>query len=505
MNINKFSIYGVNKLYNYNMSIKDNTLILVGENGTGKSTVLAIFKHVLARDWEQLFLYDFVSLVIEIDNKKYNLTHKNVLNGSFDSSYYNLSAHSETIFNDEEVFIEDDFFRNENILADEYIYNSEDGFIERSILDDEILMGNEEGFPGRDVSEGEVFSTVWYNGRHEQKNYIDRHYNLHQKKINSLMKKQMESKQKNLTEMKLIENVLAKIRPEQIIYLPTYRRIERDLDTILISSGLRGGAFAKLTNHFNNKKQKNNMIEFGMKDIKEILTKEMDRISSDFRNGMKQFMLGYTQDIFTKKHEGGDYNINHINSKKIDDILIKIDNDTLTPEIKKALKRNILDLRGQKSHNDVDKVMRYFIFRLNNFYEEQVKNEDNIKKFIVTCNKYLVNKEIVFDSVSYEVKILDKERKKSKIKIELESLSSGEKQIISLFAHLSISKTNGYIIIIDEPELSLSVMWQYTFLEDIKKIGDCKGLFAVTHSPFIYENSLDGYACSIGEFSEVYK
>ena len=53
---------------------------------------------------------------------------------------------------------------------------------------------------------------------------------------------------------------------------------------------------------------------------------------------------------------------------------------------------------------------------------------------------------------------------------------------------------------IDEPELSLSVPWQRQFLVDIKQGDFCSGLIAVTHSPFIYENDLDKYAHSLGEF-----
>ena len=63
-----------------------------------------------------------------------------------------------------------------------------------------------------------------------------------------------------------------------------------------------------------------------------------------------------------------------------------------------------------------------------------------------------------------------------------------------------LENINEYFIIIDEPELSLSVEWQRHFLEDISKGNFCKGLFAVTHSPFIFDNSLDKYAHSMEEF-----
>ena len=69
-------------------------------------------------------------------------------------------------------------------------------------------------------------------------------------------------------------------------------------------------------------------------------------------------------------------------------------------------------------------------------------------------------------------------------------MSSGEKQLISLFATLLLSKKDNYLIVVDEPELSLSVLWQERLIEDIISIEFCKSLVAVTHSPFIYGEKL---------------
>jgi predicted ATP-binding protein involved in virulence len=57
-------------------------------------------------------------------------------------------------------------------------------------------------------------------------------------------------------------------------------------------------------------------------------------------------------------------------------------------------------------------------------------------------------------------------------------------------------------VVIDEPELSISEPWQRRFLQDLKDTGKCSGLIAVTHSPFVFENSLAEYAHSISEFIE---
>ncbi|MTI08775.1 AAA family ATPase, partial [Curvivirga aplysinae] len=101
--------------------------------------------------------------------------------------------------------------------------------------------------------------------------------------------------------------------------------------------------------------------------------------------------------------------------------------------------------------------------------------------------------DIVYDEVNCTIRIL----KKCGTEIQMPMLSSGEKQIVSLFSHLYLDQDVTNIIFIDEPELSLSVDWQRLFLPDIEETGTCGLIAAVTHSPFIFENSFDDYAVDL--------
>src|SRR5690606_35357785 len=118
------------------------------------------------------------------------------------------------------------------------------------------------------------------------------------------------------------------------------------------------------------------------------------------------------------------------------------------------------------------------------------------------CNDYSSNKVFLYDYINF--KIIIRPIRNGKIQfekpIEFSDLSSGEKQIVSLFSHIYLSDLEKYIVIIDEPELSLSVSWQKRFLADIARIDKCKGLISVTHSPFIFENELEKYAHGLNEF-----
>ena len=132
-------------------------------------------------------------------------------------------------------------------------------------------------------------------------------------------------------------------------------------------------------------------------------------------------------------------------------------------------------------------MLIYFIANLSKVYEQQKENDTCIQEFTNVCNRYLGDKKIEYNESNVTVDIV---RRKNNRTVNIETLSSGEKQIISLFAKLYLQKDENLAIFFDEPELSLSMEWQKTLLPDIVKSGKCKFLFAATHSPFIFENEL---------------
>lgn len=79
------------------------------------------------------------------------------------------------------------------------------------------------------------------------------------------------------------------------------------------------------------------------------------------------------------------------------------------------------------------------------------------------------------------------------VKIDFDDLSSGEKQIVSIFSKVYLDVTSPCIFIIDEPEISLSIEWQKDFLRDIYSSEKVALLIATTHSPFIFKNEYVDY------------
>ncbi|MGZ5209203.1 MAG: AAA family ATPase, partial [Sulfuricurvum sp.] len=77
--------------------------------------------------------------------------------------------------------------------------------------------------------------------------------------------------------------------------------------------------------------------------------------------------------------------------------------------------------------------------------------------------------------------------------LELGDLSSGEQQEVVLLYELLFKVKPGTLVLIDEPELSLHVVWQKQFLDDLFKIIELQKISIVisTHSPQIINNHWD--------------
>lgn len=72
-------------------------------------------------------------------------------------------------------------------------------------------------------------------------------------------------------------------------------------------------------------------------------------------------------------------------------------------------------------------------------------------------------------------------------KLNLTDLSSGEQQEVVLLYELLFKTNPNTLILIDEPEISLHVLWQKAFIQDLQKIAQVKQIsfFVATHSPQI--------------------
>lgn len=152
-------------------------------------------------------------------------------------------------------------------------------------------------------------------------------------------------------------------------------------------------------------------------------------------------------------------------------------------------KKETLDILYITNLNQFKKI-KELIKDFEDFENKSKKFFDPLKQYLDTINLFLKDsaKELYFDKNTSKLKfrILDENSNSIKENCEIDNLSSGEKQILILFTYIKFNNKLGKLFIIDEPELSLHPRWQETFLEGIKTImpENTQLLFA-THSPAI--------------------
>ncbi|MEZ7704932.1 AAA family ATPase [Prevotella melaninogenica] len=448
--------FKIQNLFGYKdveMSFEDSYKIIVGENGTGKTTILNCLYYTLSKRFELLSNIRFDSITINFTkNRKIEFTKKEV------------DAYNEK----EKEFQHSQFYRllsskikEKNIKRfSEIVYSSADTIEKSSLVTEELQ------------NIGFKFSSS---------------YDYLYKNIVRLVHEYMSIEFSNKLD------ILDTVFQSEIVYFPTYRRVE--------------SGFVGWNNMLNKVQEKypfldfdrkevldefhSEMIQFGMEDVK-------DKIKSLTSQIYKKTMEGFTS-IMASMLSQLSNNITQENKEyKFEDNKIGIILDRLGDRIKEDDKKSIKEYALSKKLNNSN--LNYLIGKLIKLYENQKDIDLAIKKFIETCNHYLMDKQFVYNESSIDVYV---EISKTKERLDLEYLSSGEKQIVSLFARLYLGINEKLIILLDEPELSLSIMWQERLLVDVKKSNKCDFLLAVTHSPFIYDNEMKDFAYSLSDYTKM--
>lgn len=70
--------------------------------------------------------------------------------------------------------------------------------------------------------------------------------------------------------------------------------------------------------------------------------------------------------------------------------------------------------------------------------------------------------------------------------LAIEDLSSGEKQILLLLLRIFLLDEKESVVLIDEPENSLDISWQYKLIDLFVKLNPNAQFFITTHSPSIF-------------------
>ena len=118
-------------------------------------------------------------------------------------------------------------------------------------------------------------------------------------------------------------------------------------------------------------------------------------------------------------------------------------------------------------------------------FEENINPKMKILQSLMS--KYMMNKIVEITPMGILIKSKENNRN-----IPLNSLSSGEKKLLIIFLHCLFNED--VPILIDEPEISLSIIWQENLLPDLLQKTPIKQIIVATHSSAIISSSmLDDY------------
>ena len=148
----------------------------------------------------------------------------------------------------------------------------------------------------------------------------------------------------------------------------------------------------------------------------------------------------------------------------------------------------VINNRKLEFKQEFSTALKVYVDDFNNKYKVYEELINKLDLYISIINSRLTFKKIKI-SRDTGIEVINDEHKK----IRLSDLSSGEQQEIVLFYKLIFEAPNQSLLLIDEPEISLHIIWQKIFMKDLQKVVDLKDLNVIvaTHSPQIINNYWD--------------
>lgn len=313
----------------------------------------------------------------------------------------------------------------------------------------------------------------------------------------------------------LKQKIRSALGETKIVYLPTYRRIELSLPSQDTSRGeRRANILSKLGVSKTGLHAAD--IQFGLSDISDRLRAMHSEMLYYSNQGYGKISAGIISDLINHDFSLTNNSQQNWPTKEA----LRIFFSRIRDADRESRRNSFGPFNNFLSFPDLDRVysgeipegskafLSYFLDQLNKVILTTKGTEDLVETFISSCNRYLSgddglpsgeiqnildSKKLKFNRKNLAVKVFSMATKKP---VSLEALSSGEKQMISLFARLYLYPDEK-IILIDEPELSLSINWQRKIIPDILNAPSCKQVIAITHSPFVFDNALEPFASSL--------
>jgi energy-coupling factor transporter ATP-binding protein EcfA2 len=471
-----FEIVGLFGHSNVKLPIVDNKIIIIGYNGIGKSTVLNAFYYLISCQWRKLEEINFKSISLRTNKSKIIRISKDEIQSFLLQDSPRLGAR---------------------------------GRVPRRIFDRLIADWPEEEL--RKFAFGTNIRQLPATRRLE----VERHAFLNKfpSSVHGDIQQSLreffnanEIHETDATNVRSIQMFFAEHLKGRILYLPTYRRIEKDIKAIFpeIEDEIQA-ALERRSRNTGAAEVYVELVNFGMEDVKAKIREKLEQLRYRALAEISSLTTRYLRDVI--RNEANTYSsdlANKIDQESLNNVFHKVDESVLTKRDRDNINQVVNKIKNHQPLEKNEEYVAHYVAYLIEIAGKIERYERPVRKFVTICNSYLFGKEFVFDNVEYKFSIRNTAASAARLppehgvaQIEMEDLSSGEKQIVSLFSHLTLDDEQQNYIIIDEPELSLSVDWQQRFLPDILRTDGCAFIGAVTHSPFIFDNELEKYAVDI--------
>jgi len=431
-----FAVVGLHFRQNIYLKFAGRHTIFIADNGAGKTTALYILQSILTNDWLKLPRFNFDHLEIGFnDGNIFRVSRRSISEIPWLSTFRRLSGRSGVSEKQIRYFMDLTRINSLSTLRDipEFRSMAAQMKLPTAQLYDRLLRYSTQ-IPNND----ELFS-------------------------------------EHSSEVEAVRSYLHNNFEYGVIYLPTYRRIEQELKIITDQDWEEENALS-------------NAIQFGMKDVEH----RIDKVGKSIRD---HFAVAYASTSGQMLHQltrttvlSQEMTERLSERENIETILTRLSNFIDADDRQHIL--SLFDTNRLLSNQHLS----FFLYNLIAAYDEVSFTEMSIQDFVRVCNSYFLEKEFRYNPSNAQLRLFSAG---SKDELPLNALSSGEKQVLGVMSQIYLGADKNYIVIFDEPELSLSVEWQRKILVDIALAPRCWSLISATHSPFVFQNELDSFACSL--------
>lgn len=205
--------------------------------------------------------------------------------------------------------------------------------------------------------------------------------------------------------------------------------------------------------------------------------KDLDKVVSDVQIDLQGYKVNYYNS--SRNEVTSDFGKTKVDVEYINTFDVPTAKKSKYSQLMQELERIVYQ------HNNAE--LSFYDYRMMslNYPEKRQEIEENISTLFGVIDKFFKpgGKHIELDKENNRlVFVLDT----TGGNIQLEQLSSGEKQLLIILFRVFLMQKKSYILLMDEPEISLHIDWQNQLIDAIQILNPNAQIILSTHSPSIF-------------------